>query len=403
MALFDKINSRYTKSMEHGGSYERDAAIGGYDRKELRGLSKQAKRGTLTQRERARYKYLKDERGGRRKRGLLAGLGGAGATLAALAAAGKIGGGGAGGAALMDAIKSRIDDKRKSRADELGEKGEGSMEGVSSQEAQEMLTDSQRGLMESGPGIGEAPVSSNMQQPSELDILGDYGLLPEGSRKVSQDTSRTQEVLGSLRASSNRGKSPRVTDPRDFSDLLSDDVGEGDLYEAARFSNSPTNINEATGLRSRSVDLGSDFPAEIPESQSNTRAIEYSNNLPPAVDANDALTGIFNRTGQRPVRANSVDPMGILGGDSRDGNVSEAQREEDAVNFLSMLNKDRVKKGLPEAKKLTMEAIKETGKSTSDLMNPRQPGQIQTNRSEKNLPQLEALEQLKKLLGNRYR
>ena len=56
MALFDKINSRYTKSMEDGGSYERDAAIGGYDRKELRGLSKQARGGTLTQRERARYK-----------------------------------------------------------------------------------------------------------------------------------------------------------------------------------------------------------------------------------------------------------------------------------------------------------------------------------------------------------
>mgnify|MGYP003153290886 CR=1 FL=1 len=101
MALFDNINSRYTKSMEHGGSYERDAAIGGYDRKELRGLSKQAKRGTLTQRERARYKYLKDERRGRRKRGLLAGLGGVGATLAGLAASG-------GGKDLMEMIRARL-------------------------------------------------------------------------------------------------------------------------------------------------------------------------------------------------------------------------------------------------------------------------------------------------------
>ena len=163
-----------------------------------------------------------------------------------------------------------------------------------------------------------------------------------------------------------------------------------------------TNINEATGLRSRSVDLGSDFPAELP-ARTNRRPIESSNNQPPAVDPNDALKRIIQKTGQRPVRANSVDPMGIIQGESRDENVSEAQREEDAVSFLYMLNKGRVEQGLPEVNKITMEAIKETGRSTSELMNSRQPGQIQTNRSEKNLPQLEALEQLKRLLGNRYR
>ena len=101
MAIVD-LNSRY-------GTYADDAAIGGYNRKELRGLSKQARRGTLTQRERARLKYLTDERKGRRRRGLLSGLGGAAATLGGLALAGKLGKGeGGGGAALMDAIKSRL-------------------------------------------------------------------------------------------------------------------------------------------------------------------------------------------------------------------------------------------------------------------------------------------------------
>ena len=99
--------------MEHGGSYERDAAVGGYDRKELRGLSKQAKRGTLTQRERARYKYLKDERGGRRKRGLLSGLGGAAAALGGLAAAGKLGQGGDGNG-VMEFFRNKLKgDKRQ--------------------------------------------------------------------------------------------------------------------------------------------------------------------------------------------------------------------------------------------------------------------------------------------------
>ena len=117
MALFDNINSRYTQSMAEGGSYRRDAAEGGYDRKELRGLSKQAKSGSLTQRERARYKYLKDERKGRRKRGLLAGLGGAAALAGGLAAAGKLGGG-SGGGGLMDSIKNRLQARTERKAEE---------------------------------------------------------------------------------------------------------------------------------------------------------------------------------------------------------------------------------------------------------------------------------------------
>ena len=151
MAIVD-LNSRY-------GTYADDAAIGGYNRKELRGLSKQARRGTLTQRERARLKYLTDERKGRRRRGLLSGLGGAAATLGGLALAGKLGKGEGGegrGAALMDAIKARIDDKRKARADELGEKGEGSMEEMMVPKPENVREE--RGLM---GGEREEPMSED--------------------------------------------------------------------------------------------------------------------------------------------------------------------------------------------------------------------------------------------------
>ena len=492
MALFDNINSRYTKSMEHGGSYERDAAIGGYDRKELRGLSKQAKRGTLTQRERARYKYLKDERGGRRKRGLLSGLGGAGAVLAGLAASGKLGGlggGGEGGSALMDAIKGRLSEGKVNLQDKLGLVNDKRL-------AKKLGVDPREYVDDSPASAVTEDVSSDMQLPPELrdtpraDIVANsmdearrrqiiatnerndqyvtdrdanladklnrieaeenaVSAANEGGDPLRQPISNTGDrVVDEAAIERNRvvdeaaiererqanmqempggpvargGMSPVIPSPdgsqpladEAISDIIRQMRSDADEEEAAMSSNSPTNINEVTGMNSRSVDLGSDFPAKLPTEaevalrgvpinfNTNRRPVESSNNQSPAVDPNDALTGIFQRTGQRPVRANSVDPMGIIQGDSRDENVSEAQREEDAVNFLITLNKRRVDKGLPKVNKITMDAIKETGRSTSELMTPRQIGQIPTNRPEKNLPQLEALQQLKSILGNRY-
>jgi hypothetical protein len=122
----DNIRYRYP-------TYLDDASVGGYNRKELRGLNRQAKSGTLTQRERARLKYLTDERKGRRKRGLLAGLGGAAATLGGLALAGKLGKGeGGGGAALMDAIKSRLAEGKEKRVEKRARKSADPMEEISS-------------------------------------------------------------------------------------------------------------------------------------------------------------------------------------------------------------------------------------------------------------------------------
>ena len=466
MAKLD-LNSRY-------GSYAADAAIGGYDRKELRGLSKQAKRGTLTQRERARYKYLKDERRGRRKRGLLAGLGGVGTTLAALAAAGKLGGLGGGGGggegkdrarALMESIRGRLakgkanlqdkaDLARLARDKRWAEKhGFDPREYDDSAEIEEESKLSERNRIDEELArnvdfkrVGGSQLQADQLSLPSLDVY-DWDRNPDGTYTLDPSKTKIEKE-----------KAKRVTDERDFSDVLSEELGEGDLYEAQqeaerqarlarrpefasgsnldpylmptqrqdefmpqgpikqtkqagptalselldslspddsfeeedgpifevsdedlnlddKFSNSPTNINEVTGLKSRSVDLGSDFPAELP-ARTNIRPIEYSNNESPAVDPNDALTGIFQRTGSRPVRANSVDPMGLLGGDSRDENVSEAQREEDAVEFLSLLNRRRVEKGLPEVNKITMDAIKETGRSTSELMTSRPARQI---------------------------
>ena len=113
MALFNKINRRI-KSMQEGGQpfggnvvmpEVDDGSIGGFNRPELRGLRKQARRGTLTNRERRRLNYLTNEVKGRRKRGLLSGLGGA---AAALGTAALIKSGGAKG--LMDSIKGRVSD-----------------------------------------------------------------------------------------------------------------------------------------------------------------------------------------------------------------------------------------------------------------------------------------------------
>ncbi len=369
MALFD-LNSRYTKSMEHGGSYERDASIGGYNRKELRGLNKQAKRGTLTQRERARLKYLTDERKGRRKRGLLSGLGGAAATLGALAAAGKLGEG-EGGSALMDAIKSRLAGaQEKSRLKKFRKEGSKELQDMFKKEA--MSGDIPASGEYDPIGLQDIPLESEediLRITEELDRNVDFNRA--GSPR-GRDANIDREV-----AIANQADFPMSINPiyQDFSGELSEELGEGDLF---RISEAGAPAQDFSGELSE--ELGEGDLARLASLAAARAPIEYSNNEPPAVDPNDALTRIFQRTGSRAVPANSVDPMGLLGGESRDENVSEAQREEDAVNFLRMLNIDRVEKGLPEVNKITMDAIKETGRSTSELMNSRQFRQIPTNR-----------------------
>ncbi len=230
MALFDNINSRYTQSMAEGGSYRRDAAEGGYDRKELRGLSKQAKSGSLTQRERARYNYLKKERKGRRKRGLLAGLGGAAALAGGLAAAGKLG---KGDGSLMDSIKNRFAQRRDKKLNkEFGEENlasaiegsedkevdidnvevndlsdmlleeEGDVEGDKTgeqlkREALDSRTEIGRRMREEGEYNTQMDLGrhSNMQEPSDMELYDEYGKSFDGMEGELRARNKASQVL----------------------------------------------------------------------------------------------------------------------------------------------------------------------------------------------------------------
>ena len=381
MALFDKINSRYTKSMADGGSYERDAALGGYDRKELRGLGKQAKRGTLTQRERARYKYLKDERGGRRKRGLLAGLGGAGATLAALAAAGKLGGGGGeGGAALMDAIKSRLAGaQEKSRLKKFRKEGSKELQDMFKKEAMsgdipasgdyDPMSDIQDIPLSPEKEIIEDELySSNVQQPSELDILGDYGLLPEGSRKVSQDASRTQEV-SKLRDILNKKSSgdmpggplldstPVASGP--FQSPVSDGFGESRLS----VENARKLAKEMAKRQDEKADEEMDylnFKGMLKQDPYLQKLLRYGRfNKGGKIDEG-SVKDLLSRLSK--TESYDIDPENMT-----TGNIPPEK-------FLNHINKARLEKGLPEVDRISNQAI-------NDMLNmkplkPKQPSDI---------------------------
>lgn len=213
MALFDNINSRYTQSMAEGGSYRRDAAEGGYDRKELRGLSKQAKSGSLTQRERARYNYLKKERKGRRKRGLLSGLGGAAALAGGLAAAGKLGGG-SGGGGLMDSIKNRLQNRTERKAEEeqfnrrdanLQQelRDDNLASAIEGSEDKEVSTDIYGKKFQDT--LSDIPLeeeltqdegaSSNMQEPSDMELYDEYGKSFDGLEGELRARNKASQVV----------------------------------------------------------------------------------------------------------------------------------------------------------------------------------------------------------------
>ena len=282
-----KDNIRYSYP-----TYVDDASVGGYNRKELRGLNRQAKSGTLTQRERARLKYLTDERKGRRKRGLLSGLGGAAATLGGLALAGKLGKGeGGGGAALMDAIKSRLAEGKIKRGDkrfdknlqrEHEEKAKSGDQKALMNEAFDLeggypsrkddpllsriirrprnLEDIDQPEEDFDPGQDEdisisegllkrlekTPSESDIYrslreaedsgptQPSELELMGLSGSLPTGSRKVSQDTSRTQEVSKLLKSLDEKSIGESGAPLLDRTSLASGPGPEGRSVENAR-------------------------------------------------------------------------------------------------------------------------------------------------------------------------
>ena len=420
--------------MENGGSYERDASIGGYNRKELRGLSKQARRGTLTQRERARLKYLTDERGGRRKRGLLSGLGGAAATLGALAAAGKLGGGdGEGGSALMDAIKSRLAGKKamrpinkKMRQDEKLQElfAKDAMSGdipttdsdiPSSKDdpllsriarrpkgledidlPEEEFSDDPISIKESllarlKKSPGATTVESGPSQPSDLELMSDYGLLPEGSRKVSQDASRTQEV-SKLRDILNKKSTPlsddqvrklrsegeahtqSVVEELRNKNALDEALEEMRIQEAQR--SAPMVVDEKqVGNEPRGTDprTGEEREKERDELM---KYLNFKGRLKQDPYLQKLLRyGRFNKGGkidEGPVqdllsRLSKTESYDIDPENLTTGNIAPEK-------FLNHINKARLDKGLPEVDRISNQAI-------NDMLNmkplkPKQPSDI---------------------------
>ena len=273
MALFDNINSRYTQSMARGGTYQRDASIGGYSRKELRGLGKQAKSGTLTQRERARYEHLRNERKGRRKRGLLAGLGGAAALAGGLAAAGKLGGGsGSGGGGLMDSIKNRLSERRgRKLQDEFGEENLASaIEGSEDQEtfSREGFDDlSDMPLEEEGDIEGDESGEELGRQAAEMRAARDARERARIDADLAKNVDfKSNDIYGRHSLSSKYGGSgsegaetygPLLDHGEDTQDrsMFNEEFGEGDLYEQteaeelrARMARRPGQPYDRSGL-----------------------------------------------------------------------------------------------------------------------------------------------------------
>ena len=383
MALFDNINSRYTKSMADGGSYERDAAIGGYDRKELRGLSKQAKRGTLTQRERARYNYLKDERGGRRKRGLLSGLGGAGAVLAGLAASGKLGGGGGeGGAGLMDLIKARMRGSQEKNLlknlskDSIEAATSGDIPAYGNYDPMSEIQDIPL-REENVEGAYDEGESSNMQLPDGLPFQG----RSEGGPPVRGGMAPSApEPEGRSNTPDNHVEQAMLEMARDEASRVTQGEGE---------EGSMTIENPATGPVRRDIEFA---PADrVTEPLAGNEERRFRGGPPVAFGGEGSNSGM-TAEGFRSSEIN-IDPEGL----------ADPQYEGSAEKMLEVLNNSRQELGLDPVERLTSEALRETKRTeTPKRINPRQPGQIQTNRPEKNLPQLEASEQLRHFFGNRY-
>jgi len=351
--------------MEHGGSYERDASIGGYNRKELRGLNKQAKRGTLTQRERARLKYLTDERRGRRKRGLLSGLGGAAATLGALAAAGKLGGGdGEGGSALMDAIKSRLAGaQEKSRLKKFRKEGSKELQDMFKKEAMsgdipasgdyDPMSDIQDIPLSPEKEIIEDELySSNMQQPS-------IPLSDDQVRKLrSEGEAHTQSVVDELRNKN----------------ALDEAFEEMRIQEAQRSAPMVEDFKQV-GNEARGTDPRTDEEREK-ERDELMKYLNFKGRLKQDPYLQKLLRyGRFNKGGKidegsvkdllsrlSKTESYDIDPENMT-----TGNIPPEK-------FLSHINKARIDKGLPEVDRISNQAI-------NDMLNmkplkPKQPSDI---------------------------
>ena len=222
MALFNKINRRI-KSMQQGGQpfggnvvmpEVDDGSIGGFNRPELRGLRKQARRGTLTNRERRRLNYLTNEVKGRRRRGLLSGLGGA---AAALGTAALIKSGGAKG--LMDSIKGKIGSIKS----DLGAMG-------AKREMKKILEEERNKEFGIGEEKVEQPINIDDIEVEDIDIEEPEEQFPD--EPTGEQLGREAAAMRQLMAEQDLEESDRLTE-------------EEQLQEATREADKLSAIEEA--------------------------------------------------------------------------------------------------------------------------------------------------------------
>lgn len=430
MALFNKINRRI-KSMQEGGQpfsggvvmpNVDDGSIGGFNRPELKGLRKQARRGTLTNRERRRLNYLTNEVKGRRKRGLLSGLGGA---AAALGTAALIKSGGAKG--LMDSIKGKVSD--------LGA-------GVANKRMAKMLEEEQRerfgiGEKKDDPSINiddieidEGPELDEGEDIIEGEKSGEeLGAEAAAMRQLMEDRDleESDRELDEIQA-----KEAGLTGDIDEETVGKQSFGKGQVYstedmlEALQNAKTPEEEQAiadkmgATGstpnpaaqqllaLQKGRGSSGGPLKGGVPSGQGKLLRMPTEDMLAQLQQGVDPSVLGAVRGGGGQDLASKIDPEGLVEG------PEGGSREEGALAMLKQINKRRADLDLPPVSRLTKELLNNpTGRT--ERVSPREAGPIESSVERPfggTLPQLRAQQLLRgskmnvggmvKRLMNRY-
>ena len=389
MALFNKINRRI-KSMQEGGQpfsggvvmpEVDDGSIGGFNRPELRGLRKQARRGTLTNRERRRLNYLTNEVKGRRRRGLLSGLGGA---AAALGTAALIKSGGAKG--LMDSIKGKIGSIKSDLEAKKANK-----------EFRNMLEEDMKKEFGIGEKKDDPPINIDdieIDEGPELDegeevIEGEksgeeLGAEAAAMRQLMAEE-REREKQAAIEKATAAGSYKRVGPPRGGSSAeeeFAPDATSEDMLKALQNAEGPEEtkrildkmgavrgggggmtleeIQKDKQLR-QELEQGGGAPSApqsvIPENPGQGEEVDTSMSTMGMLDAlqrgvDPEVLGAVRGAGGQDL-ASKIDPEGLVKG-PEGGN-----REEGALTILKAINSERERQGFPPVSQITEEMMRQ--------------------------------------------
>jgi len=374
-----------------------DGSIGGFNRPELRGLRKQARRGTLTNRERRRLNYLTNEARGRRRSGLLGGLGGA---AAALGAAALIKGGGAKG--LMDSIKGRMDslkevlETRKEERDIAKEqkpsREDRNIEMLEGKPATEIERDQGERPALRGVDENDAAMRQLMEERDleESDRLTDEEQLQEATREADK--------ISAIDEAKAAGTFKRVGPPRGGStpeEEFAPGTSTEDMLEALQNVETPEErqrildaMGAVTGLSGEEEQKQQMILEEALQKGRGTPSGPLQGGVPSGqgeevevpMSTRDMLTQLKQgvdpellgavRGGGGESLLSKVDPEGLVQGE---------EGAEGALRLLQTINKRRADFGLPPATKLTRELL-DSPTGTIERLNPPQAGPIRSGR-----------------------